>query len=648
MLLSALCTDIFATHIVGGEVNYEYLGNNDYLLTLRVYRDCGPTNTNQTGFDFFAALTVYTSGNIYLNLQMALSEAIVSILPLSLDDPCLTLPPELCVEEAIYTQVVNLPLNQNGYDLVYQRCCRNPSIINIWDPSNTGATFTTKIPGTSQTPDPNSNPVFQSFPPVAICLGQPLNFDHSAIDIDGDELYYSFCDPLLGGTALDPQPSPAFPPPYTPVTWNAPFSTAYPMSTVPAISLDSETGLLTGTPDMVGQFVVGICVSEFRNGVLISTTNRDFQFNVVNCIPQIQSAIADQDVPCIGTEIQFENLSVGGTTYGWDFGIEGTDTDVSSEFEPLFEYPGPGTYTVTLIVNPGFVCADTTTNVFVIAPDILPAAGFELEECNDEGAYFNFLAGVANGINNASFLWDFGPGAEPENSTEQFPENIYLDDFGEEVSVNVTITVDGCVEEVEVLVSIPSPPFALIAAPDTLTCLYPSVTLDASGSSSDGDFSYSWSGIEGGNVQSGGNTMFPEVDAEGYYVLTVIDDLTGCASRDTSWVTYVGEDFIDPDDVRIPNVFSPNGDKKNDIFFPYHVDAAGVSIADRFDSFSMKVYSRWGNLVFESSPDELVWDGKNENGDLLSEGVYYYIITLENTCDAVYTREFNGELSLKY
>lgn len=46
------------------------------------------------------------------------------------------------------------------------------------------------------------------------------------------------------------------------------------------LQIDSETGLLTGLPNTVGQFVVGICIEEYRNGVLISTTRRDFQYNV--------------------------------------------------------------------------------------------------------------------------------------------------------------------------------------------------------------------------------------------------------------------------------------------------------------------------------------------------------------------------------
>ena len=40
-----------ATHGCGGEIYYTHLGGSEYLVTLKVYRDCGPANTLGTGFD---------------------------------------------------------------------------------------------------------------------------------------------------------------------------------------------------------------------------------------------------------------------------------------------------------------------------------------------------------------------------------------------------------------------------------------------------------------------------------------------------------------------------------------------------------------------------------------------------------------------
>ena len=51
----------------------------------------------------------------------------------------------------------------------------------------------------------------------------------------------------------------------------------------PAVTINSITGLITGEPTDVGQFVVGVCVHEYRNGILLSTVQRDLQFNVAIC-----------------------------------------------------------------------------------------------------------------------------------------------------------------------------------------------------------------------------------------------------------------------------------------------------------------------------------------------------------------------------
>jgi hypothetical protein len=45
------CSTSWATHLVGGEIYYTHLGGSQYLVTLKVYRDCGPANSLGTDFD---------------------------------------------------------------------------------------------------------------------------------------------------------------------------------------------------------------------------------------------------------------------------------------------------------------------------------------------------------------------------------------------------------------------------------------------------------------------------------------------------------------------------------------------------------------------------------------------------------------------
>ena len=166
---------------------------------------------------------------------------------MTLENPCGTPPPSVCVEQAVYQQVVDIGESPNGFTLSYQRCCRNPSIINLNNPDDAGATFTTQIPGTNQTEEPNSSPTFNSLPPVALCAGFDFFFDHSATDADGDSLAYTFCSPMLGERRINRHPIRRTAR-HTDVNWAAGYSATYPIDSDPALAIDPVTGFITGQP----------------------------------------------------------------------------------------------------------------------------------------------------------------------------------------------------------------------------------------------------------------------------------------------------------------------------------------------------------------------------------------------------------------
>ncbi|WP_342084558.1 gliding motility-associated C-terminal domain-containing protein [Dyadobacter sp. OTU695] len=71
----------------------------------------------------------------------------------------------------------------------------------------------------------------------------------------------------------------------------------------------------------------------------------------------------------------------------------------------------------------------------------------------------------------------------------------------------------------------------------------------------------------------------------------------------------------------LPNVFTPNGDSKNDVFQPYECPAF-------VQSLEFKVFNRWGAEVFSSKDVNINWDGKTNGGKELSAGQYYYEVTI--------------------
>ena len=72
----------------------------------------------------------------------------------------------------------------------------------------------------------------------------------------------------------------------------------------------------------------------------------------------------------------------------------------------------------------------------------------------------------------------------------------------------------------------------------------------------------------------------------------------------------------------IPNVFTPNGDGKNDYFKPI--------IIENINTMNTLVFNRWGNVVFESETVNFEWDGKNNSGKSVDEGVYFWKVEYED------------------
>ena len=375
-LLCALqATQGRAAHAMGGEIFYNYLGGGDFEITLIFYRECYNSSIEPSGWqsggtnlDPTIKLGVYELDNLYALYNVDLVEASIEPLETVLENPCGNLPPDLCMQRLEYTIVVNLPASDTGYDLIFQRCCRNPGIANIPNPGDVGITLTTQIPPFTDDSSPNNSPQFNVYPPEAICTNFDFFLDQSATDTDGDSLVYSFCTPLDGGSPNDPSPNPEPVSTFTPIPWGGGFSATDPIPSNPPFEIDPATGQVSGFPTTPGAYVIGICVSEYRDGELLSTVMRDFQFNVVMCDPTIISAVQPQtdNQLCIGETIGFTENSIGAQSLLWDFGVPDIDTDVSTLSDPSYTYPDTGVYTVTLIANPTWPCADTSSQVFYV------------------------------------------------------------------------------------------------------------------------------------------------------------------------------------------------------------------------------------------------------------------------------------------
>jgi len=113
-------------------------------------------------------------------------------------------------------------------------------------------------------------------------------------------------------------------------------------------------------------------VEEYRNGELLSTIRRDFQYNVQPCNETV-AAFFTEDIQCNDLTVYFDNQSFSNTPdYLWYFDYpDGTAS--STEANPSYTYPETGTYTVMLIVNPGQSCVDTFMRDIVLTSFVLEA-----------------------------------------------------------------------------------------------------------------------------------------------------------------------------------------------------------------------------------------------------------------------------------
>ncbi len=422
-LLFLFAGELLATHIVGGGMTYECLGNSGngklYRFTMKVYIDC---LNGQISFDDPATIAIYrgteTSNSLFADFTVPLQ----SFQEISINEPdCINNLPDICLQEGIYTWERVLPNSSLSYFVEYQRCCRTNAITNIIAPGSTGATYVVEITPEAQQLC-NNSPTFNNFPPVVICNNYPLEVDFSATDADGDQLVYSFCAPYAGGGnsgggCNSPMPLPPCAPPFDEVNYIMPnYTPGAPMGGNPVIQINSQTGVISGTPLINGQYVVGVCVQEFRNGQLLSVTRRDFQFNVTPCAPQVTALVEYDELAgpqqyvirkCDGsTSVTIINESFSSDpidNFSWTFDLNNGNTLQNNvDFDLTANFPGLGVYNGTLILNEGQDCGDTAfIRVELYAPASLDL-GPNILVCKDSTIVLD------GGLGFTSYQWQDG------------------------------------------------------------------------------------------------------------------------------------------------------------------------------------------------------------------------------------------------
>lgn len=533
---------------------YQHVGGNDYKITFQMWRDCATINDpsdlptdmsfwirNESGMGFNQSGGIINSS---FNVPIFADPAIeFESSEVEQSDPCITNVPEVCFETGIWRFDVTLPSTPGVYEISTDICCRNEIITNLLFPADQfGATFFIDIPH-NLLDDNNNSAIFVEFPPGIVCLGSPLVYDHSAFDADGDSLVYGLYTPFDQGNF----------PNYPPVVWEGGFSVDNQLGGDPPMSIDPETGLLTASADTPGQYVVGIYVEEWRDGELICTNRRDFQFGVTNeCqFVQVTTGIEQEEIDLIGVgeyevnsctslDYVFENTSPGSNANADSVTWIGLDalqsqgafvTDpIGGSFDPQITFPFNGTYELQFTASVGD-CADTATVVFNMNP---PSAIIgKTSGCGDKTIQFtNNSFGALDSV-----LWDFGDpnvSALENQSTDFDTEHTYEDEGTYYVSF--TTFIGDCFKETIDSIVI-APPFSVSLDGDSGGPICPGTSVQLDGlvdGGDDGFVTYNWEPFDEVPDQGAiSNTVAP---LESTWFKFRAETDTGCESVDSVFV----------------------------------------------------------------------------------------------------------------
>ncbi len=548
---------LFADHLKGGWIYYEYLGvgsttnTSKYKITVKQYMRCDASGGQ---LDADVALGIFDGGTNQL-LQTRLITITQTEFENKSNFSCITNAPTICYRVDQYVDIVDLPDNTDGYILSVQRCCRVSGIVNVKNSSTVGITYTNKIPGiiNGLSYRHNTSPVFAQKDTVLVCHNTPFTFDFSATDADGDSLSYSFIDGFLGGdqTTAGTRPNPPVipPPPYIPnavLPYNAGFSGSSPLG--PSVSIDPLNGIISGiAPNTTGTYVVAVVANEYRGGILIGTTRKEIHIDVGSC--QFAGAQLNPiPVTCDGFNVTFSNAANSplDTSYYWSFNDPRAGPDsISTLPNPTHQYTDTGIYKVKLVVNRGSFCSDSTTTLVKVYPGFAP--GFTTTGiCKGTQIQFGDTTRSKYGVVNG-WSWNFGdPNTLADTSHLQNPKYTYPNPGTYTVTLSVGNS-KGCSSNVSRDIVIIDNPTVKTTFKDSSYCGKDTITLHATSSNTG---TYTWSPLI--NIINP-NSPDPQVFPTTVTTYRVVIDAGGCTGYD-SVIVRPKNDLAATANVSAPNI----------------------------------------------------------------------------------------------
>lgn len=328
-------------------------------------------------------------------------------------------------------------------------------------------------------------------------------------------------------------------------------------------------------------------------------------------LPQINftaSTVCEDEGPTVFTN----NTTVSsGNITNWDWNFADGGTSIAQN--PTHNYGIYGDYNVSLTATTNNGC--TATDFLNVRVNPIPTSLFDALErngCLEVCANFNSQATTPEGTV-TGWNWDFGNGT---TSNVENP-NACLNNLSNTNTrfYNITLTVEnsfGCTNtltQANFIEVYPKPLAQFDITPQTTTFLEPDVETD---NQSIGNLNNVWSSGDGTDYHTT-NFAHTYADTGSYLVTLTVENGYGCTD-DTSKIVRVNAKNL----LYVPNTFTPDGDGKNDLFFP-----VGFDIVER--DYNFYIFNKDGDLIFQTDNLTKAWDG-TEKGKPAKTDTYVWRI----------------------
>ncbi|MBU6324974.1 MAG: PKD domain-containing protein, partial [Bacteroidetes bacterium] len=321
----------------------------------------------------------------------------------------------------------------------------------------------------------------------------------------------------------------------------------------------------------------------------------------VNALPRVGFGFTNR---CYDNKLSFsDTISLAGgivRSIRWSFG----DGDTAAIGYPTHAYPSAGTWRVSLIAVSDRGCMDSAVKTVATYDKVIPDFSADTV-CFGNVTAFKDLS-VSPGAAIARYYWDFNDGRTSSAKNPAYTykrEGVYL------VKHSISTSYNCQYDTIKRVIVHPMPIAGFTTVPaEGATVLNPVISFFDISSGADS----LWYSSGDGGIYRQRDFVHRYADSGWYRVVQYVANKEGCADTFSKPV-YINFIYT----MYLPDAFTPNRDGKNELFGP---------VGKGIESYEMKIYSRWGELMYETQNSE-PWDG-NFKGSPVPAGVYVVSLNL--------------------